>query len=57
MEKGSEDMILIKSNLYKTKNKKMNLRYRITLAWDESEYRRYYKPPFQIECSEEGGVL
>ena len=57
MAKGSENMILIENNLYKTKSEKMNLRNRITLAWDESEYRRHYKPPFPIEYSKEGGVL
>ena len=54
MVKGSEDMILIECNLYKTK---FNLRNRILLAWGESVYRRHYKPSFLIECSKEGGVL
>ena len=54
MAKGSENIILIESDLYKAKT---NLRNRITLVWDQSKYRRHYKPPFQIECSKEGGVL
>lgn len=57
MAKGSEDMILIESNLYKTKTDNSNLLNRIIFAREESEYSRHYKPPFQIDCSKEGGVL
>lgn len=57
MAKGSEDIILIERNLYKTKNEDLYLLNRITFMRYENKYSRHYKPPFQIECSKEGGVL
>ena len=54
MAKGSEDIILIKHNLYKTK---FNLQNCIVFACAENNYCRHYKPSFSIECSKEGGVL
>lgn len=57
MAKGSEDSILIESNLYKTKIEIINLLNRIIFVRAESKYSRHYKPPFPIECYKEGGVL
>ena len=57
MAKGSEDSILIESNLYKTKTNNSNLIGCIIYAPERNKYSRHYKPPLQIECSKEGGVL